>query len=212
MLWTAGNKQDANLISSNIKDWVTIFGVEGSFEGLTSGWLGNFMWGYCVRWPDNSYKTTNIRAIELWDFIYLFCWGWAWWNWASMLTSWLFTKINKTNWEVVLTWKTWNFWGSSSSSDAAPSLLSSYIDWWIIYINYSVVWWWTWNFHYKIDTTTDIITFETWHYTTGVLFSTTDVTIWWVKYTPISSFLDRIPYDTTDDQTWRVAYYTAETI
>lgn len=73
--WTVGNKTDANLVSSNIKDWVTIFWVEWDFgwiawwdlwtrETVTDTWLDFFyykkiwdlylMWGVQFDWMSST--------------------------------------------------------------------------------------------------------------------------------------------------------------
>lgn len=171
--WIASNYNDSDLTENNIRDGVEIFGVEGNFEGLTSGWLGNYIWS--VSWSTAStILVPGVRAIEFWDYVYFFCCFWmVWWG------MWLFaSKIHKETLEITIIGyltQSWTWAGQHY-------IHNSYIDWTDIYINF----WNTWPFweHIKLDTLTDTLSWASSKYEIWTIDNSTSKIIWWKTYTP----------------------------
>lgn len=97
--WYTSNFQDTNLIPSNIKDGVDIFGVEGTFEGSWSWSMWDVLQleltGWQINWP--------LNYIKIWN---LFIFGWAWvydfdsnkWEWGVTSDIDTRTKIMNLLW------------------------------------------------------------------------------------------------------------------
>lgn len=155
-MWTQVNPIDTDLISSNIKDGVDIFGVEGSFEGFL--WLetniilskANFSWSWC-QWAW-SILTETV------DYIYfIYCSSWPDWQHLWYLYMWHINvaKYNKTTKTLTIIWQQ-----SSGTSfyTSHPTFIWAYQDWNTIYVNmqwYQLVWIFT------LNTDTDALWFYT---------------------------------------------------
>jgi len=179
--WKVANYPDANLIPSNIKDGVSIFGVLGNFSWSISSWDQIIYWTdpegndrYFDNW-DVSY-----RAVELWDFIYMFASHSRYrisWSWSGIV-CWA-CKYNKTNWDFTPIWvhlfnqsgsNSWRFWKT----------YSSYVNGTNIVLNYTR---WTNDGRIILDTTDDSLSSVLWSLDTAwTLFSTEEINFGWVDH------------------------------
>lgn len=162
--WTAGNKIDANLIPSNIKDWVTIFGVEESFEGIgnTNGYPWITIPLFSSNWeiaPGIMQRIYDWWACwEYWDKIYSMVHGYPWSDQYMYILY-----YEKSTWNV---WIVWNIWFSSPSFE--EHIISIKTDWNKIITN-------TTSNNFVFDMETELLTRWWWEY------------VWWVAW---SSFVE----------------------
>lgn len=132
MFGTAGNKQDADLISSNIKNWVEIFGVEGTLEDLWNmKWVTFFDPINWTFWVWNYTITCTPWCV--WDNADYICYIWINASWI-LSDAWTASRVRK-DWTEEISWvmDIINYW---TNPDLHPDLDSFYQEWDIIHINF----------------------------------------------------------------------------
>jgi len=169
------NFEDADLIDTNIKDGVDIFGVVwslSSWPNLPSiPW--NFLWEEeALYWPNTTFGLNGTVVRANWNF---YCF---WMNWSATL-RWLI--IFKVNW---ITWASSMIYYAPSVLPASSSFSSVYLDWDIIYYN-STSWW------VQLNSLTDVVTW--WWWTTWTLI-TNPLVFWWNNYIYWTRIAYRHPY------------------
>lgn len=177
---TSWNRIDANLIAANIKSGVQIYGITGT----ASWWWQSAIWAFWyflgTRWFDDDGNPVNgvwKRTIELWNFIYCFaiCRRWPGGSsqrWAACIAA----KIHKNTWLLTIIWSVSD---SASSSWTSPSVVSSYINWNIIYVNCKTG---ANELNFALNTTNDALSVNSGIVTLWVLTNTTQVIIAWIAY------------------------------
>jgi hypothetical protein len=147
--WCVANKNDADLIAGNIKDWEEIFGVDGSL--VESTWWNSISW-LSIKWVAlnfnleyDSYWTT--RPIYWWhtydDWTYIY---WVivrkWWN-SGISNALNIVKINKSTW-VANNYAVGTLWPTSSWGTRVSMTSFDYVRFWTNEIGI-VYHWWRWK-------------------------------------------------------------------
>lgn len=177
--WIASNYPDTDLVDTNIKDGVDIFGVEWTY----TWWAIWAMWVKYLMNSDNNYWDGYwlpvIAVLQYWNDL-ISC-AWSYWSGTYRIWIW-YLPINVSPLEILPTWTNaliqwnttdgWTWW--------AISLSSIYIDWDDIYFNtYNAN---VWNKHAVINRTTKTFTNnQSWHHTSWTL-------IWLVTYIDIDGY------------------------
>lgn len=169
------NYPDADLVSDNIKDWVDIFGVEGTYEweipvSSVPGFLIDETSHDIGNWHDHPTEFSCTANFEYNGYIF----------WIARKYGEILWKMNLST--KAITWLWENMWESIFYQRD-----TIYKDWDYIYFNY------TNNgsipsdlYNYKYNYVTNIwySTAVPGHHTTWTLLSWY-TTIWWLKYTGI---------------------------
>ena len=177
----SGNPIDTNLTPENIKDGVSIFGVEGNYIWLSNLWT-QIIYGTDPEWNDWFFDDWDhsYRAVELWDFIYMFASHEK--HRVSWSRSWMTVgvcKYSKISWDFFPIWVV-GFDESWSNSRRWAKTYSSYVNWTNIVLNYSQ---WSNNWRIILDTTDDSLSSVLGSLDTAwTLFSTEEINFWWVDH------------------------------
>jgi len=165
MLWCAGNRNDADLIPTNIKDGVDVFGVEWDYEWLWNDWEITYItdWKrYDAFWGSSGWIITSINAEYIVDtkFWIIFIsdkyshlyWGnfqmnnisKTWWltmNWHT------FQEVNSVYKEsdniIHINWQYYSSWWIASHRDYNPEtkILGARANWHVTTWTEITTWW-----------------------------------------------------------------------
>lgn len=196
---TSGQIIDTNLIPSNIKNWVGVFGVEWDYVwGIDTN---KFVASFSINTNESVFWWFNgVRAIELWNYIYCFMWQQfrrvsSSYEWVALCTC----KINKTTLDI--TNLSNNIYTQTDETNNLHSL-NSYVDGTNIYLNR-----WSWTdrrCYFKIDTLTDIITSSVGETTSGILDNSINKTIWSITYAPTIIISTPVTTNVYSGWTWLI--------
>lgn len=142
-------------------------------------WLWFYIWSHTTQRWTSFYQLYETRTIELWWFIYFF--SWASLNWNSYSIDIIVAKLEKSTWLITIIWQSTS---SQPTTNTFLSLVSSYIDWVNIVINYSN--WFSLSNRFIVNTTTDTLTSVAGNSTTWTITNTTSVIYWWETYSTFS--------------------------
>lgn len=198
---TSGQIIDTDLMSSNIRSGVDIFGIAGTLSiwwllwNTTTNILGS--WFQEDLPYTSSYWDSQWRFIaDMWTDIYIiFWWGYA--GGAYWIIIWVY-KYNKSSWLISFVWVN----NDTTYYTSAPGFGSWYVDWTNIVINTD---WYLEHRKFTIDTTTDIISNSNNNSTTGTLISDSLSYLWNTISVWISEVIDTNIIPNTYWVTW---YYT----
>lgn len=173
MVSQSWNRADANLLPENIKNGVSIFGVNGTYSSSRN--IGRiYLWWYAINISSRSLLNEWTRTIDIWDKIVFFSGMSLMPTWASY--SWLAWNVcilNKLDWSIsYITPQEQVISGNSNNY----SISDSYVDWTDIYINFTGP---SVSGVFSIDTDANTFVINTWNITTGILDNSTSTTLWW---------------------------------
>lgn len=113
------------------------------------------------------------RTLKIWDKIIFFAWTWRYRSSSSIdWISWCASILDTTTWQVISLWEVNSF---VAYWNVVVQLVSSYIDWNIININFNN--WYSGAFRFKIDTQNNTFIVGTGNITTWTLDNSTSQTI-----------------------------------
>jgi len=171
--WIVQNRPDTDLIPTNIKDWVYIFGVEWSLVWwiwtLGVGKSINTYWSILTM-PQYMIALNYAAVLNWWltafvaEWNYLCVWIWYTNTYPTNHFATTFYRIDLTTWAISFIWTAI----SNSWSDTFASM--EYDVWtWNLYWNYNLWSWWYNDYRYTVNIAAGTISWNTvWHNHTWV--------------------------------------------
>lgn len=168
---------DANLINTNIKDWITIFWILWTYT-WSAWWISSsydvVAWDQIQRNDERTFVTRTWMVADEWTYYYFFHLGESrQWAPALYITDVFVCKIKKADWTLTKNLPSYSIWAYTPAVDKSITLIE--LDTWILKITFADAT--TANFSTLVDT-------RSWIFAAWPSVWTATATIDWRTFTP----------------------------